>query len=95
MTKFSPRGDVTVSSLKEFEKSQRHKRQCVLYLANTKYMCQDEDDMKKLVANHDLDLFPLRVARAINQQVIAPAFAFLYSVVDMSRGKPFLDSRNG
>ena len=61
-------------------------------LAHT--MCQDEDDMKKLVTNHDLDLFPLRVARAINQQVIAPAFAFLYSMVDMSRGFFWEEKKN-
>ena len=63
-------------------------------LERAHYMCQNEDDMKKLVTSHDLDSFPLRVARAINQQVIAPAFAFLYSVVDVPAGKPFLDSRN-
>lgn len=58
-----------------------------------RYVTNDEKAMIELVTSHDLHSFTLRVARAINQQVIAPAFAFLYRVVDVPAGKPFLDSR--
>lgn len=59
----------------------------------SQYMSKNEEEMIQLVRSHDLHSFPLRLARAINQQVIAPAFAFLYAVVDVPAGKPFLDSR--
>merc|ERR1719181_1383647 len=56
---------------------------------------QDQASMVEVVQAHDLNSFPLRVARAINQQVIAPAFAFLFHVVDVPpEYKPFLDARN-
>ena len=55
----------------------------------------DQPSMVEVVKTNDLNSFPLRVARAINQQVIAPAFAFLFHVVDVPpQYKPFLDARN-